>query len=299
MKAWGLFSTPVYDVNGHLQGCIPYHKSMELGVPLKTARAFGVVLVLLTAITFMGLTLVHFFLEWGTLTIYHFIRVLLPFALLCQLLTFSSFGSKFCHQIVNEADNDTGTISATCTLGSAGIAAVFNQVALVVMMILINIVTPPEHPMFQPYGAVGSVTLDANHQGIHNHSNHQKHHGNQYSQSFSNQQRPSRHSRDNKRRSHNVEQYTMLEPQRPGHNKVRATIVNGPGVRKTIKEITHPDGSQTITTTIEKPLSYDSDADIFGGDCFNSDTDLLSNHDGNQDSSTTNGKEDSSLVDVL
>ena len=44
----------------------------------------------------------------------------------------------------------------------------------------------------------------------------------------------------------------MVEPMRPGHETIKTTIIDGPNGRQTIKEITHPDGSQTITTTVEE-----------------------------------------------
>ncbi|CAB9497688.1 expressed unknown protein [Seminavis robusta] len=275
--AWGLFTTPVYDIDGNVQGCIPYPSSMELGASIKTAQAFGIVLVIFIASIFLGLALVEFFLERGTSTIYHFIRVLLPSSFLCQLLTFAVFASKFCSEVVDELDEDKGTVPATCTPGGAGVVAIFNLVSIILMTTLMSMVTPPEHPVFQLYGTGNNVRVvksggrvgskDPRNRHLDQYQRHRDRHG-QTNHSKQQQQRYSsaKHSRASSRPSHytpdrstrsksssrKVEQYTMREPQRPGREKIKTTIVNGPDVRKTIKEITHPDGSQTITTTVEE-----------------------------------------------
>jgi hypothetical protein len=313
MNAWGIFTTPVYDVNGHIQGCIPHHSSMELEASLKTAQAFGIMLVVFTTTIFLGLTLVQFFLEWGTLPIYYTIRALLPCGFFCQLLTFSSFGSKFCYEIVIEMEEGEGSLPATCTPGSAGVVAIFNGVAIIVMMALMNIVIPPDHPVFQLYGTGNCASLvgnngKGNNQDRHDLPRRRKHQSNRHCTGISKHGRTSFHPGDSTR-SRQVEQYTIREPQRPGREKIRTTVVNGPDVRKTIKEITHTDGSQTITTTIETLMSYVSDADIIDGDSEATTIgELLSkssepgfaDHHSSADSITTHEDEDSiSLDEVL
>jgi hypothetical protein len=307
IRAWGLFTTPVYNVNGHIQGCIPHHSSMELEASLKTAQAFGILLVVSATTIFVGLSLVQFFLEWGTLTIYYSIRVLLPCAFVCQLLAFASFGSKFCDEIVVELGEGKGTVPATCTPGTAGIVAIFNMVAMMMMMMLMNAVIPPEHPMFQLYGTGNSVTVIGNQCGRKNQDmyDHPKRPRYQSNRQSTKRGRASHHPRDSSKRRQ-MEQYTMREPQRPGREKIRTTIVNGPNIRKAIKEITHPDGSQTITTTIERHMFDTSDADII--DCeFEATTleDLLSyasdpgiaDSDCSENSNTTSEEEDSIMLD--
>jgi hypothetical protein len=235
---------------------------MELGASLKTAQAFGAVLVVFISTIFLGLTLVQFFLEWGASTIYQIIQVLLPSAFLCQLLTFAGFASKFCSEIVDELDEQKGTVQSTCTPGDAGVMAIFNLVAIIAMTTLMSMVTPPEHPMFQLYGTGNPVRLvsydsqssrDRRRQQKREGQGASKHHG-----------QSSYRPRDSTRRG-KMEHYVMREPQR--RQKIRTTVVNGPGVRKTTKEITHPDGSQTITTTVEELVPYASDTDIIDSDC--------------------------------
>ena len=53
----------------------------------------------------------------------------------------------------------------------------------------------------------------------------------------------------------------MVEPKRPGCETTKTTIVDGPSGRQTIKEITHQDGSQTITTTVEEIHPCNSGSD--------------------------------------
>ena len=121
MYAAGLFSTPVYDSEHHIQGCVAYPSSVKLGPSIKTAQAFGIMLVCFQTLIYLGLALVHFFVEWGTDVIYHIVRVMLPSAFCCQLLTFAAFASKFCSEVVDPMDEEGGTMPATCVPGGAGV----------------------------------------------------------------------------------------------------------------------------------------------------------------------------------
>ena len=262
--AWGLFSTPVYDADGMVQGCIPYPSSIELGASLKIARAFGVVLLVFITIIFLGLTLVHFFLERWASEIYHIIRVLLPSAFLCQLLTFAGFASKFCSEIVDESDEQKGTSPSSCIPGDAGVVAIFNLVAIIVMTTLMTMVTPPEHPMFQLYGTGNSIRAVPTNRPAKNQSTTDCESQLEYpfegrTTGVSQYGRSSHRSRD--RYSCEVEKDSIGDWQQQGRSKIRITVINGPDVRKTIKEITHPDGSQTITTTVEELALNDSDTE--------------------------------------
>lgn len=253
MYAAGLFSTPVYDHanHNHIQGCVAYPSSVELGASIKTAQAFGIMLVTFQTLMFLGLAMVHFFLENGTEFIYHIIRVLMPSAFVCQLLTFSAFASKFCSEMLDPLDEEGGTMPATCVPGGAGVVGIFNLVALILMTTLMNMITPPEHPVFQLYGT-----------------------GNSFVKVKQPKRRQTTASKRSRRRDYHkpkrqteVESCSMMEPQRPGKEKIKTTIVNGPDVRKTIKEITHPDGSQTITTTVEEICSsFDEDDRTYDDD---------------------------------
>ena len=241
MYAWGLFSTPVYDENFHVQGCIPYPSSIELGRPIRTAQAFGVLLVMFMLSIFLGLLLTQFFLEHGSKSIYHIIKVLLPCAFFCQLLTFTSFASIFCSEIIDEEDEFKGTVPATCVPGGAGTVAMFNLVALIVMMIVMSMVVPPDHPVFQLYGTGNSVVRLDQQQTYRSRRDTTKSRS-----SSSSAKKKTQHQRQP------IQQYSMVEPKRPGHETIKTTIIDGPNGRQTIKEITHPDGSQTITTTVEE-----------------------------------------------
>jgi hypothetical protein len=237
MYGWGLFTTPVYNKEGHIQGCIAYPSSMELGPSIKTAQAFGILLVIFTSSIFLGLILVQFFLERGAEIIYHVIRVFLPSAFCCQLLTFASFASSFCTEMPDEEDGQP--VPATCVPGGAGVVAIFNLVAIIIMTIIMSMVSPPEHPVFQLYGTGNSLRVKG---------------GSGSAPSGGSGSR-------GRRKKPRIEKVSLMEPQRPGKEKIKTTIVNGPQIRKTIKEITHPNGSQTITTTVEEIRGYDEDYD--------------------------------------
>ena len=245
MYAWGLFSTPVYDHDGNVQGCIAYPSSIELGRPIKTAQAFGILLIILMLSIFLGLFLVQFFLERGAKSIYHIIKVLLPCSFCCQLFTFASFASSFCSEIIDEEDEFKGTVPATCVPGGAGTVAIFNLVAIIVMSMVMSMVIPPEHPVFQLYGTGNSVVRKDR------------------TSSSRGTKRPSSSPSTKQKNNHrSIQKCSMVEPKRPGKEKIKTTIVTGPDVRKTIKEITHADGSQTITTTVEEIRSYHDDGKI-------------------------------------
>jgi len=288
MYAWGLFSTPVYDIDHNIQGCIRYPASTHLGTAVKTSQAFGILANIIMAFIFLALMAVQFFLEHGAKNVYHVISVLLPCGFCCQLLTFASFASKFCTEILDPEDPEGGTMPATCVPGGAGVCAIFNLVAMILLTVLMKMLNPPDHPVFQLYGT-GNPMLRAIYptpthalkdinkkkkkkkkQPINQHyaytpSSQQQQRLRQKRRALREQERErqQRHSTRDSRPHHGrsrgrgeasgpMETFSLMEPQRPGKDKVKTTIVNGPNVRKTIKEITHPDGSQTITTTVEE-----------------------------------------------
>ena len=190
---------------------------------------------------FLGLFLVQCFLEHGAKSIYHSIKVVLPCAFFCQLLTFTSFASSFCSEIIDEEDEYKGTVPATCVPGGAGTVAIFNLVVMIVMMIVMSMVEPPDHPVFQLYGTGNSVVrLDQNH-----------HHHSRRDTSRPSSKASSTRKKQNKQKP-GIQKFSMVEPKRPGRETIKTTIVDGPDGRQTIKEITHVDGSQTITTTVEQ-----------------------------------------------
>ena len=199
---------------------------------------------------FLGLFLVQFFLEHGAKSIYHSIKVLLPCAFFCQLLTFASFASSFCSEIIDEEDEYKGTVPATCVPGGAGTVAIFNLVVMIVMMIVMSMVIPPDHPVFQLYGTGNSVVrLDQNH-----------HRSRRDTRQPSKSSSPKNHQNKPKP----IQKFSMVEPKRPGRETIKTTIIDGPDGRQTIKEMTHADGSQTITTTVEQIRSLNDNYE-YGG----------------------------------
>jgi len=247
--AWGLFTTPVYDMDRNIEGCIPYPSSVELGRPIKTAQAFAVLLNIETMLILLGLLLVQLFLERGVKNIYHSIGILLPCAFLCQLLTFTSFASSFCSELVDEADEFKGTVPVTCVPGGAGTVAIFNLVAMIILMTIMSMLEPPEYPVFQLYGTGNSVVRTRSRSRRHSST-----------QCFTSKQPTSSISSitSKKKRLKQHEQCVIAEPKRPGKQEViKTTIVNGPDGRQTIKEITRADGSKTITTTFEEIRSFE------------------------------------------
>lgn len=249
MYSWGLFTTPVYDEKKHIQGCVAYSSSTKLGPSLKTAQAFGILLVIFSVVCFLGLILVQLFLERGTKTIYHVIRVLLPSAFCCQLLTFAVFASDFCKEIQG-GDDDTHQLQpATCMPGEAGVVAIFNLVAIIVMTIVMSMISPPDHPVLQLYGTGNNVILKDDWSN-----------GNGYSYNSS-EQKAARKKKRKKKKEHKMEKVSMMEPSCPGQDQVKTTIINGPTSKQIIKEITHPDGSQTITTVVEEIQPYEQELD--------------------------------------
>ena len=231
---------PVYDKEQNIQGCIPYSSSIELGSSLKTAQAFGALLVVFTSCIVVGLMTVSLFLEKCTELIYHVIRVFLPSAFCCQLLTFTAFASTFCNEI---EDQDGIMVPATCIPGGAGVAAIFNCANIIVMMVLMSMISPPDHPVFQLYGTGNSMMISKGDDNISN----------------SNNNRHSSKKKRQKKKERKMEKVSLTEPYRPGRDRVKTTIINGPKVKQIIKEITHPDGSQTITTTVEEFQPYELD----------------------------------------
>jgi len=145
----GFFSSSVYDEeSGNFLGCVGFSKhwkSQTDDIGYHFARAFAALLG--TFITFATLIclLVQCFNRHGKSCLWNFMKWSYLSAFLCQCACFIIWHSDLCG-----GDEDT---DAKCSMGSDGIASIFNCVLLFGMVIATFNSSPPRNPVFRCWHA--------------------------------------------------------------------------------------------------------------------------------------------------
>lgn len=229
----GIFSRAVYH-EGNMLGCLVYpEQALEtLSGAFKASRVFGTVAALL-----MSLVLVCGILQlFSTIAkdpIWRAIRVMVSVALICQALVFLAFKSNTCR--------DTDLIE--CEIGSAGMMTIINCLVLLGLVVLSWAVPPPANPLFARFRPkyVENERADQDDHGRHD-ITYIEHGGPKLSIVQEVDEVVER-----------VPDYDADEACREtrGAELITVRVEFGRTVKKTIKEITHADGSKTITTITE------------------------------------------------
>lgn len=242
----GIFTRAVYH-EGEMLGCLAYPEEAldTFSGAFKASRVFGTVAALL-----MSLVLVCGVLQLFTTiakdSVWYAIRGMLLGALVFQTLVFVAFRSNTCQ--------DSELID--CEIGSAGMMTILNCLVLAGLAVLACAVPPPANPLFARSSSkysgdektvvepkvVYSVDekVDPEDQG----SGHIEQAGPHLStvQGF---------NETNVDRASNCDM-NQICPECSGHEFITVRVEFGLNEKKTVKEITHADGSKTITTTIER-----------------------------------------------
>ena len=229
----GIFTRAVYH-DGNMLGCLAYPEEAlkTFSGAFKASRVFGTIAALL-----MSLVLVCGVLQLFTTiakdAIWHAIRGMVSAALIFQTLVFLAFRSNTCQ------DSDL----IECEIGSTGMATIINCLVLSGLVILSCVVPPPANPLFARWRP--------------NHSEDEK--GDPEDQGHLYIERGgSKLSAVQEMDEIDVDRASDYDANNVSHEEDRGTefitvrVEFGPTEKKTIKEITHADGSKTITTTTEQ-----------------------------------------------
>jgi hypothetical protein len=236
----GIFSRAVYQ-EGEMLGCLAYQDEAkgDFSFGFKVSRVAGTIAAfLMTAVLLCGVLQLFTTIakELGWL----FIRTMVSVSLVFQLLTFVAFRSEIC----------TKSDVIECSIGGAGKMAIFNSILLLGFVILSCILPPPANPVFARWRP--PVDDDGQHQDDQHHRNLTERgiaimeKGRPIDSKLSVVQEG-----DETDTEMNSEVCADDVPMAQGAETIIVRVEFGPGEKKTIKEIVHPDGSKTITTTIE------------------------------------------------
>jgi hypothetical protein len=272
----GLYTRASYNVD-EMIGCLAYPDSVSnsFDTTFQAARAFGVVTALLMTIVLL-LSLIRLFTHVGSEKTWCVTRALLPLAVACQLLVFLVYRTDMCTSSPEFIE---------CIPGGAGIIVIINIILLVGLSIFTLLMPPPSNPIFAVYRV---------------HSNDEAHEGSSMTSSLavgngearvtaSTNKAASLFTLQEELGSGEDTDSDSLEDYEPKEKIIKiAPIAKTLGdvkiapiaktfeepeetitismeftddEKKTIKTITHPDGSKTVTTTIEE-ISEESESEF-------------------------------------
>jgi len=231
----GIFTRAVYH-EGEMLGCLAYPKEAldTFSGAFKASRVFGTVAALFTSLVLVCGVL-QLFTTIAKDTVWYAIRAMVVGALVFQSLVFVAFRSNTCQ------DSD----QIECEIGSAGMMTIINCLALAGLAVLSCTVPPPANPLFAKsrpkYSQDEKGKVDPENQGLG--------YIEQAQSKLSNVQEMGQTS---VRRVPVSDVVNEVLPEDRGPESITVRVEFGLTEKKIVKEITHADGSKTITTTIER-----------------------------------------------
>jgi hypothetical protein len=257
----GLYSRAAYNGDDMI-GCLAFPDSAsDFDTSFQTARVFGAfTAVLMTAV--LLLSLVQLFTHVGSEKAWYITRALLPSAVICQLLVFLAYRTDMCTSSPEFVE---------CIPGGAGIMVIINVLIMVGLSIFTLLMPPPSTPIFAAY----RVHKNEVHEGISTTSSLAVASGEArltagnfkaaslftlQEEVFSGEDTDLDSQEDYEQREDIVKITPLAKTVGEPEEMITISMEFTHDQKRTIKTITHPDGSQTVTTTIEE-LSEGSDFD--------------------------------------
>jgi hypothetical protein len=138
----GLYTRASYNAD-EMIGCLAYPDSVNDGfdAAFQAARAFGAVTALLMT-TVLLLSLVQLFTHAGSEKVWYITRGLLLSAVICQLLVFLAYRTDMCTSSPEFIE---------CIPGGAGIMVIINIILMAGLSIVTLLMPPPSNPIFAVY----------------------------------------------------------------------------------------------------------------------------------------------------
>jgi hypothetical protein len=224
LKGFGLFNHAVYEEDGDFRGCLAYSNTERgsFSPSFQASRVFGTISALLMTVVTLCVV-IQLFCSIAKEEIWLFIRALLPISLLSQLLSFVAFNMNECSE---SAGNE-------CVPGGAGIMLILNVIVVFFLSIFVCKLPPPSNPVFVKWHDQQDESRE-NLQGFE-------------------MALPSKLGKlgvlEELDETENCDDDDVHSE---GPETITVRIEYDRGEKKTIKEVLHPDGSKTITTTIEE-----------------------------------------------
>jgi hypothetical protein len=265
---YGFFNQVVYDSDGDKIGCLPYDKDIRdeyfSDSAWKAGRAFGTMTVMALTVAFFVQELVMLFTEKYQDRLWLALKAMYVFAFFTNLFTFSVFAADICS-------------ATSCQPGPAGGLAIFNIFILMFLMIMSWWVSPPPNPVFRlykdpsPIAEVREVKSGDDNgdeqEGVETIANEERfmeydkqaveeEEGDGDGDEGEGEEKPYDEER------HELNSSMDMESR---DESVKITTEITPDGKRIIEVVTHPDGSKTVTTTIES-MEEDDDNNGDGED---------------------------------
>lgn len=241
----GLFSRAIYE-NNDLIGCVTYTDDLRgsFDSPFLAGRAFGVLTSLFLTLGAI-LTVIQLFVGSWRSEIWLSMKGILLAACVAQILVFVVFGTGVCN--VND--------QTQCVVGSASLFAIFNLLLLLALCTATFCLEAPTHPIFLIYNetnrsrlqSLSASALERKLSSLPDGSVEDEDHNTNASSS----------EEDHHHQS--VQRYLERSSPAPQYERapddaqeITVRVEFSPTERRTVKEITHPDGSKTVKTTVEE-----------------------------------------------
>lgn len=262
----GLFSRAAYH-DSNLIGCVAYPEDAtnDFDAPFQASRIFGAITGFLLTAVFFLCTLLLFFKQ-AKEEIWIIMRTLLPCATVSQLLVFVAFKTRTC----------SASDLVQCRPGPTGIIVIFNVFLLVILSVGFCMIPPPPGPIFRfhnsrtdsstmtsrqsrQYGDGAVSTPERPHSQKPNHTRRVvavRPPGSPLSVTSldlpSLQHSPCTNSSPQNTTSSNGSAPKRVRITTEPAETIMVQVEFSEKEKRTTKTITHPDGSKTITTTIER-----------------------------------------------
>lgn len=259
---YGFFNQVVYDSDGDKIGCLPYDEDQKDEYFSDSAwvagRAFGTLTVMAMTVAFSMLSLVMLFLDMYKDSLWLALKAIYVIAFLTNLFTFSVFAADVCS-------------ATSCKVGPAGGLVIFNIFILIFLIIVSWLVPPPPNPVFRLWEDpspediaedVREVKEGDDEQGMEIIANEERfmEYGNQEQPAMEKEEADDGEGEENPHDEVGHKE-ANISMDSPDENVKITTSEITPEGKKVVEVVTHPDGSKTVTTTIEALDDDDEDSD--------------------------------------
>lgn len=257
----GLFTRSVYE-DDHMIGCLAYPQDVKIGFDqvFLASRVFGTVSAMLMSVVYI-LHVSQIFVHGAKEEIWLAIRVLLPSVTVFQLLVFIAYRTNTC----------TEREFIECVPGQLGIWVILNVILLASLTVVTFLMPAPAHPLVMRYFPPGqemklstlSRRLDQSSRRVLEPGSLMVVGAEPLARSEDEETANESYIGDPPERILKIRPFgtssLVADASEKEAELITVAVEFVGNEKRTIKTLTHPDGSKTITTTIEELSDHDEE----------------------------------------